>query len=139
MKNKRNLYKVLSLVLMVVCALFLVAFSYAPNIHATEYVNDIITHLDNMGSVSPSKVDFNTLPGENTYSLFNSGVNGGYGNYYNYSNNYDEKSYTNGGYDIYSRCNSSNLKYVYLGLGFTVEQEVTERGTLTIYAFDVDE
>ena len=72
----------------------------------------------------------------NSYSLFNSGSSGS-GNRYSSTQNYDDSSYTNGGYDIYS--SNSNLPWVRLGLSFTVSQAVTERAALTVYAYDVDE
>ena len=80
--------------------------------------------------------DIETTPGMNSYSLFNSGSSGS-GNRYSSTQNYDDSSYTNGGYDIYS--SNSNLPWVRLGLSFTVSQAVTERAALTVYAYDVDE
>ena len=71
-----------------------------------------------------------------TFSLFNSGRTGD-GCEYNYSSNYDEKSYTNGGYDLYAAY--SSIPKIQLGLSFLMSANATEGAQVTIYAFDVDE
>ncbi len=86
-----------------------------------------------------------TLSGNHSYALFNSGRKSGSG--YSYAGgsswtestrpNYDESSFTNGGYDIYS--NADYYPYARWGLSFVINSEVIERGRLTINAYDVDE
>ena len=49
----------------------------------------------------PANPAIETTPGTNAYQLFNSGATGS-GRYYSSSSNYDDKSYSNGGYDIYA-------------------------------------
>ena len=84
-----------------------------------------------------------TVPGTNTYSLFNSGRTGvGYakiGSSWSEDTNpnYDETTLTNGGYDIYS--NSRTYEYARLGCSFVINEQVTEQARLTIYTYDVDE
>ena len=77
-----------------------------------------------------------------SYHLFNSGATSSSGYAYSTSgegSNPDCRSYTNSGYDIYGDSPSSNDLTRGLGLSFLVSSEVTERATLTIYAYDIDE
>ncbi len=77
------------------------------------------------------------------YSLFNSGATSSSGSKYSSSQggdyNPDSNSYTNNGYDIYGQMASSSTLTLDMGLSFAISQEVTERATLTVYAYDVDE
>lgn len=78
-----------------------------------------------------------TEEGTKTYQLFNSGRTG---NGYNYSSgyNYNTKSLTNGGYDLYAESWGSAPATIQLGLPIKINYDVTEKATLTIYAYDVD-
>ena len=78
-----------------------------------------------------------TQGGRNTYTLFNSGCTGS-GRYYSSSSNPAPDTLTNNGYDIYLRT-SGGVRRSRLGLSFYISDTVTERATLTINAFDVDE
>ena len=89
-----------------------------------------------------------TVEGTHSYALFNSGQTGSYGDGYddytwNVDHNPSSNSYTNDGYDIYgglsSYYGSVPVLTLRLGLSFCVTAPVTENGTLTVYAFDVDE
>ncbi len=91
------------------------------------------------GTPPQTNTNHETTPGRNSYALFNSGATSSSGRYYNSSQNPNDKSYTNNGYDIYASAGSSSITTVNLGLSFTVMQEVTERATITINAYDVDE
>ena len=93
--------------------------------------------------VTPPAADvLQTQEGYNTYSLFNSGATSYDG--YEYSTasgrdyNPDCRSYDNSGYDIYGNSGNADLS-LGIGLSFAVNAEVTERATLTIYAYDIDE
>ena len=93
--------------------------------------------------VTPPAADvLQTQEGYNTYSLFNSGATSYDG--YEYSTasgrdyNPDCRSYDNSGYDIYGNSGNADLS-LGIGLSFVVNAEVTERATLTIYAYDIDE
>lgn len=77
-----------------------------------------------------------TQGGRNTYTLFNSGCTGS-GKYYRYNNNPAPHTLTNNGYDIY--LDTGAIDRSRLGLSFYISDTVTERATLTINAFDVDE
>ena len=84
---------------------------------------------------NPGGVEINQ---SGNYSLFNSGATGS-GYRYSSSSNYDDNSYTNGGYDIYSSASYNSIRTVDLGLSFAVSSVITERAEVTIYAYDVDE
>ena len=77
-----------------------------------------------------------------THSLFNSGATG---QGYKYSStqgsdaNPNSHSYSNSGYDIYGQMNKNSTLTIGMGCSFTIHKEVTERATLTVYAYDVDE
>ncbi len=78
----------------------------------------------------------------NTISLFNSGCTTTSGRAYSTSGNGvnpDTSSYTNNGYDIYGCSPSSTDLTLRTGLSFTVNNPVTQRAVLTIYAYDIDE
>ncbi len=77
-----------------------------------------------------------TEAGNKTYTLFNSGRTGS-GNKYSSTTNPNPNSTTNNGYDIYA--SYSNLRTTTIGASFKVNASVTERATLSIYAYDVDE
>lgn len=85
------------------------------------------------GSGSASNVN-----GAGSYSLFRSGSSGS-GRYYSSTANYNDRSYTNNGYDIYANADTSSIRTVNLGLSFTVTSAITERASVLIYAYDVDE
>ncbi len=85
-----------------------------------------------------------TQEGTNTYALFNSGQTSSSGNSYReiWDGDYnpDAHSYNNNGYDIHGgRSNGEAILTIGMGCSFHVNAEVTERSTLTIYAFDIDE
>ena len=90
------------------------------------------------GTPPQTNTNYETTPGRNSYALFNSGATSSSGHYYSSSQNPNDKSYNNNGYDIYASAGDANTT-VNLGLSFTVMQEVTERATITINAYDVDE
>lgn len=77
--------------------------------------------------------------GANTYSLFNSGATSSDGYEYSSTSNIDDRSYTNGGYDIYGESPWESDLTCGLGLSFTVSTEITETASLTVYAYDIDE
>ena len=87
--------------------------------------------------VSAASNVLQTQGGRNTYTLFNSGCTGS-GRYYSSSSNPAPDTLTNNGYDIYLRT-SGGVRRSRLGLSFYISDTVTERATLTINAFDVDE
>lgn len=84
-----------------------------------------------------------TVAGTNTYSLFNSGCTSSGGRNYSGSSgadyNPDSYSYNNNGYDIYGDSPSGRVLTVGMGVSFNVSGVVTERATLTVYAYDIDE
>ncbi len=77
------------------------------------------------------------------YSLFNSGATGSSYHTYNltwgYDANPDSHSYSNNGYDIFGGMDNSSPVTVGMGIPFVVSKRISERATLTIYAYDVDE
>ena len=103
----------------------------------SSYTGSYTLNVQTVSAQTPSVPvgNIETTAGTNTYSLFNSGATSSSG--YSSSSNPNDSSYTNSGYDIYAAY--SSLPTVDLGLSFTVMQEVTERATVTIYAYDVDE
>ena len=119
--DKRSRVTSLLLVLALVCTLFLPIFQ----------VNS-----------TAATSGYETKTGTNAYALFNSGSTSSSGTRYSSSGsyNYDTSSYNNAGYDIYvSASNNVSSSTARLGLSFTIMQEVTERATITINAYDVDE
>ena len=85
--------------------------------------------------VPKGSVEIDTANGTN-YSLFNSGSTGA-GRKYG-SRNYDDTSYTNGGYDLYAE-DGTSVDTIRLGLSFTVLTKNIENINLSIYSYDVDE
>ena len=95
------------------------------------------------GSVEiPDEDPIEILEGAYTYNLFNSGMEYSYG--YGYSDEWDinsnlnDHTYNNGGYDLFGGTYIGGFTFG-MGLPFYISAEVTERATLTVYAFDVDE
>lgn len=85
-----------------------------------------------------------TTGGYNAYSLFNSGATSAGGHEYRDAStdaqaNPNSKSYTNNGYDIFGDSPYGSRLVVGMGLSFYISAEVTERATLTVYAYDIDE
>ncbi len=76
--------------------------------------------------------------GGTSYTIFASGCTGR-GVYYNSSQNYNENSKNNGGYDLYSRYSSSSMRNITLGRSFTINCDINEVAELAIYAYDIDE
>ncbi|MBQ7380871.1 MAG: hypothetical protein IJW69_02175, partial [Clostridia bacterium] len=74
-----------------------------------------------------------TARGQENYTLFNSGITGSGrpGN----SSNSNCKSLTNNGKDLYCTYNAT----IQLGLPFKLNYDLTEKATLTIRSYDVDE
>ena len=115
--DKRSRVTSLLLVLALVCTLFLPVFQ--------------------VNSTAAATSGYETKTGTNAYALFNSGLNYSSGSG---GSNPNPGSYNNGGYDIYvSASNNTANSTARLGLSFTIMQEVTERATITINAYDVDE
>ena len=81
-----------------------------------------------------------TVEGTQTYQLFNSGKTTSSPSYY-YSSKYNYRygSLTNGGYDLYASYWNNDPKTIQLGLPIQINYDVTEKATLTVYAYDVDE
>ena len=79
-----------------------------------------------------------TTGGANTYTLFDSGCTGS-GQYYSSTSNPAAGTLTNNGYDIYATASSNTINRVRIGRSVSIASEVTERATLSIYAYDVDE
>ncbi len=83
--------------------------------------------------------------GSKTYTLFNSGrtSSSGYSYTETWGGDYNPNSFslTNNGYDIHGGTNSSasNRTVIGMGLPFKVSKAITEKASLTIFAFDVDE
>ena len=90
----------------------------------------------------PAEDAVQILEGSNTYALFNSGATTSDGREYSGASggdfNPDSHSFTNNGYDIYGDSGNVDLP-LGMGLSFCVNAEVTERATLTVYAYDIDE
>lgn len=72
------------------------------------------------------------------YPLFNSGRSSS-ASKYSSTSNYDETSFNNGNYDLYSAYGKSNIRNIRLGLSFMMNANATELAQVTIYAYDVDE
>ena len=89
-------------------------------------------------AVLSSSEPIQTEAAAQTYTLFGSGRTGNR-TYYRVNQNYDEASLQNGGYDLYADASSSTISRIRLGLSFKVNYPITERATLTVYAYDVDE
>ena len=94
------------------------------------------TRCGNIDYTNATNVNIDTP--YNSYPLFNSGRTGS-GTKYNSSYNYDETSFTNNGYDLYSSYSQSEIKDIRLGINFTMHSNATEKAQVTIYAYDVDE
>lgn len=81
--------------------------------------------------------------GNRTYPLFNSGVTTSQGRVYSSASGADynpnSHSYNNNGYDIYGDSGQNRPLTVGMGLSFYIQDAVTERATLTVYAYDIDE
>ncbi len=99
-----------------------------------DYVNGYCTRCGDADYSTISVV--NVAVANKAYPIFNSGLTGT-GTRYSSSANYDETSFSNGGYDLYG--SYSSLKNIRLGLSFTMAANATERAQVTIYAYDVDE
>lgn len=86
--------------------------------------------------------DVQLQQGTQVYSLFNSGATSLSGKEYSSATgvdrNPDSHSYNNSGYDIYG-CSENKDLTLGMGLSFYVGEQVTERATLTVYAYDIDE
>ena len=83
----------------------------------------------NIFSLTPDFVE--TEDGTESYTLFRSGNASSTGN----SSNINPSSLTNGGYDIYVAAPNTSR----IGASIRINHEVTQRVTLSIRAFDVDE
>lgn len=83
-----------------------------------------------------ARTSLNTTGGSNVYSLFNS--NRGSSAEKKTGNNQNDYSYDNHGYDLYA-AHGTWRETINLGLSFTICQQVTERATLSVYAYDTDE
>ena len=79
-----------------------------------------------------------TEEGTKTYELFNSGRTGSKKTYSS-QGNYKSASLTNGGYDLIAANASGYARTIQLGLPIQINYDVTEKATLTVYAYDVDE
>ncbi len=102
-----------------------------------QYVNDVCTMcghsaLDNDEYFAVKQA------GGTAYTVFASGRTGS-GYLYNSSYNYNENSLTNGGYDLYSRYNDSNMRNITLGRSFEIFFEINELAELAVNAYDIDE
>ena len=106
--------------------------SYTLNVQTVSVVTPTPTPTPG-GSV----VDINTVGGTN-YPLFNSGrtESSGYDADCN-STNPAPDTYNNSGYDLYG--DIDDLDRFRLGLSFTMNIDVSEQSSLSIYAWDVDE
>ena len=128
-------------------------FTYNCTANTTYYIKAYM-YSSNTGSytlhVAKVGADPGVVPGGDmvdinatgTHSLFNSGATG---QGYKYSStqgsdaNPNSHSYSNSGYDIYGQMNQNSTLTIGMGCSFTIHKEVTERATLTVYAYDVDE
>ena len=84
-----------------------------------------------------------TTAGTKSYSLFNNGRGDSSAAKYSSTQgkdaNPDSHSLTNNGYDIYGQMNQNSTLTIGMGLSFYISSAVTEKATLTVYAYDVDE
>ena len=93
-----------------------------------------LVRVDSVAEATSSVSSSSEPSTETNLSLFNSGLTS---NATWREPNPAPDTYSNGGYDIYASI--SREKRVRLGLSFKVEADVTERSTLSISAYDVDE
>ena len=109
----------------------------------SEYTGYYTLHVNGGGvAVNPNPIvpagDVININQTGSFSLFNSGLTSSSGSYYSSSSNYNEASYNNGGYDLYANQSYAN-EVIQLGLPFTMEMNLNEHATVSIYAYDVDE
>ena len=130
------------------------SFTYACTAGTTYYVKAYMWSSSSTGSytlnvrtvsvVTPtptptpagSVVEINAAGGTN-YPLFNSGATGDKCKYGSTSN-YDDASFTNGGYDLYAE-DGTSVDTIQLGLSFKILTSSFENVNLNIYSYDVDE
>ncbi len=104
---------------------------------AHQYVNDVCTKCGH-SSLDNDQYFAVKQAGGTAYTVFVSGRSGS-GSYYSSNHNHSENSLTNGGYDLYSQYNNSDMRNITLGRSFEIFCEISELAELAVYAFDIDE